>query len=165
MKKRGIRVPKYIHPQGQVHPQNRPKVKILLDNPIEGVTMTQYHVSKGLKVFGKDGITVLDKELCESQMRKVLLPLDQDKMTQQTKRDALQYLLIKAKGCADGRKQQKHTCCNDASSLTVSTAALLLSCVIDTKEKKDVAMLDVPNAFMQADMDGLVDMKIKGSMA
>eukprot|EP00957_Ditylum_brightwellii_P048478 3678444-Ditylum_brightwellii.AAC.1 len=29
----------------------------------------------------------------------------------------------------------------------------------------DVATLDVTNAFMQADMDDLVDVKIKGSMA
>eukprot|EP00957_Ditylum_brightwellii_P193655 14747257-Ditylum_brightwellii.AAC.1 len=36
-----------------------------------------------------------------------------------------------------------------------SAAALLLSCVIDAKEKKDDATLDVPNAFMQADMDDL----------
>eukprot|EP00957_Ditylum_brightwellii_P124420 9482441-Ditylum_brightwellii.AAC.1 len=85
-------------------------------------------------------------------------------MTQQSKRDALQYLMvlskkqcrrIKARGCADRRKQRKHTHRDDASSPTVSTAALLLSCVIDAKEKRDVATLDVPNAFMQADMDDL----------
>eukprot|EP00957_Ditylum_brightwellii_P134922 10287057-Ditylum_brightwellii.AAC.1 len=95
-------------------------------------------------------------------------------MTQQSKRDALRYLVflskkgcgrIKARGYADGRKQQKHTHRDDASSPTVSTAALLLNCVIDAKEKRDVATLDVPNAFMQADMDEPVDMKIKGSMA
>eukprot|EP00957_Ditylum_brightwellii_P116599 8894374-Ditylum_brightwellii.AAC.1 len=65
-------------------------------------------------------------------------------MTQQTKRNALQYLMflskkqcgrIKARGCADGRKQQNHTHRDDASSPTVSTAALLLSCVINAKEK------------------------------
>eukprot|EP00957_Ditylum_brightwellii_P046064 3495178-Ditylum_brightwellii.AAC.1 len=126
--------------------------------------MTQYHVSKGLKVFGKDGFAALDKELCELQMREVVLPLDPDKMTHQTKRDAPQYLMflskkqcgrIKARGCADRRKQQKHTHRDDASSPTVSTAALLLSCVIGTKEKRDVATLDVLNAFMQADMDDL----------
>eukprot|EP00957_Ditylum_brightwellii_P180021 13713520-Ditylum_brightwellii.AAC.1 len=136
--------------------------------------MTQHHVSKGLKVFGKDRFAALDKELRELQMRDVVLPLDPDKTTQQSKRDALQYLMfltkkqcgkIKARGCADGRKQRKHTHRDDASSPTVSTTALLLSCVIDAKEKRDVTTLDVPNAFMQADMDGLVDMKIEGSMA
>eukprot|EP00957_Ditylum_brightwellii_P151234 11515396-Ditylum_brightwellii.AAC.1 len=97
-------------------------------------------------------------------MREVVLPLDPDKMTYQRKRDALQYLMflskkqcgrIKARGCADGRKHQKHTHHDNASLPTVPTAALLLSCVINAKEKRDVATLDVPNAFMQADMDGL----------
>eukprot|EP00957_Ditylum_brightwellii_P120005 9158273-Ditylum_brightwellii.AAC.2 len=41
----------------------------------------------------------------------------------------------------------------------------MLSCVIDAKERRKVATLDVPNAFMQADMDELVNMKIEGSMA
>eukprot|EP00957_Ditylum_brightwellii_P042630 3228412-Ditylum_brightwellii.AAC.1 len=72
---------------------------------------------------------------------------------------------IKARGCADWRKQQKYTHHDDASSPIVSTTALLLSCVINTKEKRDVATLDVLNTFMQVDMDDLVNMKIKGSMA
>eukprot|EP00957_Ditylum_brightwellii_P135852 10362169-Ditylum_brightwellii.AAC.3 len=59
---------------------------------------------------------------------------------------------IKARGCTDGRKQQKHTHRDDASSPTVSTTAPLTSCVIDAKEKRDIAMLDVLNAFMQVDM-------------
>eukprot|EP00957_Ditylum_brightwellii_P133916 10211923-Ditylum_brightwellii.AAC.1 len=169
-----MNVSKYICLQGQVHHQNRPKVKILLENPIEGVTIARYHVSKGLKAFGKDRIAALDKELCELQMRDVVLPLDPDKMTQQFKKDALQYLAfltkkrcsrIKARGCDDGRKQQKHTHCDNTSSPSVSTIALLLNCTIDTKEKRGVTMLDVLNAFMQADMDDLVDMKIEGSMA
>ena len=53
MKKKGINVPEYIQMQGHVHHQNRPRVKLLIDNPVEATTMTQYHVSKGLKVFGK----------------------------------------------------------------------------------------------------------------
>eukprot|EP00957_Ditylum_brightwellii_P172630 13141695-Ditylum_brightwellii.AAC.1 len=89
-----------------------------MDDPVQATTLTQYHVSKGLKVFRKDGFAALDKELRELQMREVVKPLDPDKMTQQSKRDALQYLMflskkrcgrIKARGCADGRKQRKHT--------------------------------------------------------
>eukprot|EP00957_Ditylum_brightwellii_P047874 3636514-Ditylum_brightwellii.AAC.1 len=46
MKKKGIDVPKYIWVQGQIHHQNRPRVKLLVDNPVKGIAMTQYHVSK-----------------------------------------------------------------------------------------------------------------------
>eukprot|EP00957_Ditylum_brightwellii_P163588 12455715-Ditylum_brightwellii.AAC.1 len=90
------------------------------------------------------------------------------------KKESLQYLMflikkqcrrIKGKGFNDGCKQPQNTHCDDASLPTVSTAALMLSCVIDAKENHDAATLDVPNVLMQANMDKLVNMKIEGSMA
>jgi hypothetical protein len=41
----------------------------------------------------------------------------------------------------------------------------MLSCVIDATEKRDVATVDIPGAFMQADMDELVHMRLEGTMA
>eukprot|EP00957_Ditylum_brightwellii_P062518 4744641-Ditylum_brightwellii.AAC.1 len=78
-------------------------------------------------------------------------------MTQQSKRDSLQYLTfltkkqcgrIKGRGCADGRKQCKHTHHDDASSPPIMTSALLLNCVIDAKEQREVTTLDVSNALV-----------------
>jgi hypothetical protein len=48
----------------------------------------------------------------------------------------------------------------------VATESLMLSCIIDAKEKRDVATADIPNAFMQADMEGEeILMKLEGTMA
>ena len=41
----------------------------------------------------------------------------------------------------------------------------MLSCVIDATEQRDVATVDIPGAFMQADMDELVHMRLEGTMA
>eukprot|EP00957_Ditylum_brightwellii_P086486 6580771-Ditylum_brightwellii.AAC.1 len=41
----------------------------------------------------------------------------------------------------------------------------MLLCLIDAMEQCDVATVDIPGAFMQADMDEVVHMKIKGTMA
>ena len=41
----------------------------------------------------------------------------------------------------------------------------MLSSVIDAMEGRDVATVDIPNAFMQADMDDVVHMKLEGKMA
>jgi hypothetical protein len=41
----------------------------------------------------------------------------------------------------------------------------MLSSVIDAKENRDVATVDIPGAFMQADMDDVVHMKLEGTMA
>jgi hypothetical protein len=41
----------------------------------------------------------------------------------------------------------------------------MLSCIIDAKENRFVATEDIPGAFMQADMDEDVYMKLEGTMA
>jgi hypothetical protein len=53
----------------------------------------------------------------------------------------------------------------ETSSPTVATEALMLSCVIDAIEGRDVATCDIPSAFMQSDMKGKVIMKLEGIMA
>jgi hypothetical protein len=47
----------------------------------------------------------------------------------------------------------------------VTTAAVFLTSVIDAMEKREVAVVDIPGAFVQAKMDELVYMKLTGKMA
>jgi hypothetical protein len=53
----------------------------------------------------------------------------------------------------------------ETTSPTVATEALILTCVIDAIEERDVATCDIPGAFMQSDMKGKVIMKLEGVMA
>ena len=46
----------------------------------------------------------------------------------------------------------------------VSTEAVFLTAVIDALESREVAVLDVPGAFMQADIDELVHVRFTGEM-
>ena len=47
----------------------------------------------------------------------------------------------------------------------MATEALLLTCLIDACENRDVATVDVPGAFMQSDMEGPeTHMKFEGKM-
>ena len=41
----------------------------------------------------------------------------------------------------------------------------MLSCVIDAQEMRKTAMVEIPGAFMQADMDNVVHVKFEGVMA
>ena len=72
---------------------------------------------------------------------------------------------IKGWGCVDRRKQRLHTPKDNASSPTVATESVLLSCVIDAKERRDVATADIPGAFMQGDQDETVHMRLEGTLA
>jgi hypothetical protein len=53
----------------------------------------------------------------------------------------------------------------DTSSPTVAIESVFITSVIDAHENQDVATIDVPGAFMQADMDDVVHMKLEGTMA
>ena len=44
------------------------------------------------------------------------------------------------------------------------TESLLLSCVIDAKERRNVITCDVPGAFMQVDIDEVVHVRFEGAM-
>ena len=59
---------------------------------------------------------------------------------------------IKGRGCSDGRKQRKYLTKDDTSAPTVATEALFLTCIINSMEHRKVAAVEIPGAFMQADM-------------
>ena len=59
---------------------------------------------------------------------------------------------VKGHGCADGRPQKVYMSKNECSSPTASLAGLIMTCVIDAYEKRDVATLDIPGAFLQTRM-------------
>ena len=113
------------------------------------------------------------KELKQLHDRQVLEPKDSTVLTGDEKHVALQYLMflkqkqngsIKGQGCADGRKQRAYTSKEDASSLTMAIESVMLTSVIDAKENRDMATIDIPGAFMQADMDDVMHMKLEGKM-
>jgi len=72
---------------------------------------------------------------------------------------------VKGICCADGRPQRDYMMKEENSAPTVSIEALLLSCVIDAMERRDAAIVDIPGAFMQANMDDVVHLKMEGRLA
>jgi hypothetical protein len=56
---------------------------------------------------------------------------------------------LKGRTVAGGNKQRDYISKEDASLPTVATEAMLLSCIIDAEEERDVTVIDVPNTFIQ----------------
>ena len=142
--------------------------------PLAGTMLTQYSVKRGLKEFGEAGADAVVKELQQLHDRGVMTPKMASELSGEEKRGALQYLMflkkkrdgvIKGRGCADGRKQREHLGKEDTTSPTVTTEGLMLSCMIDAKERRDVATADIPGAFMQTDLNEKVHMRLDGAMA
>jgi hypothetical protein len=61
------------------------------------------------------------------------------------------------------RNRDSHSS-KDASLPTVAVELVMLTSVTDAMENCDVATVDIPGAFMQADMDREINGKIGGTM-
>ena len=69
--------------------------------------------------------------------------------------------ITKGHGCADGPKQCLYMTEEENSAPTLLTESPMISCVIDAMENCDVAIVDIPGVFMQANMEGAVYVKLK----
>jgi hypothetical protein len=136
--------------------------------------MTQYSLKKGLRKFQKVGEAAVSKELRQLHMRDTFTPQKVEDLSEIQKRGALESLMflkekrdgsIKGRACADGRKQRETATPGDATSPTVSLEAVLITAAIEAHEERDVAIVDVPGAFLSADMDEEVIMTIRGRLA
>ena len=132
---------------------------------MEEVTLVteQMNWKKGLKVFKQQGKEDLAKEAITKELQQIhdmegFQPVHWYQMTKEERARALNYLMylkekrngiIKGRGCADGRPQRLYTTKMEASSPTVRQASIMLSCMIDAYERRDVATADIPGAFVQ----------------
>jgi Reverse transcriptase (RNA-dependent DNA polymerase) len=133
----------------------------------------QHSMKSGIKQFGDRGTEAVRKELQQLHDRHVLVPMHREQLTALERSRALGYLMflkeksdgsIKGRGCADGRPQRAYIPKEDATSPTVRNESTMLTATIDAYELRDVATVDLPGAFMQADMDDVVHMRLTDVM-
>ena len=71
---------------------------------------------------------------------------------------------IKGRGCADGRKLRNTINKSEATSPTVSIEAVLVTCMVDALEGREVAVIDIPGAYLHAEMDDVVFVRFHGKV-
>jgi hypothetical protein len=67
---------------------------------------------------------------------------------------------IKGQTVAGGNKQRDYISKEDATSPTVAMESVLLTCIINAEEGRDVAVVDIPNVFIQTCIEDKKDMAI-----
>jgi hypothetical protein len=123
-----------------------------------------YSLKSGLKKFGEHGETAATSKMCQLHERAVFHPIRVDDMTQLEKKRAMESLIflvekcdgrVKARTCANGSTQRAYMERDDAASPTAMTESILANHrhTIDAKQKYDVMTADIPNAFVQTDVD------------
>lgn len=113
-------------------------------------------------------------ELQQLHEQGVVEPKSHHELSFAEKKNALKYLMflkqkrcgkIKGRGCADGQPQRDFIVKEDSSAPPMAIESVMLSCIIDAMEDRDIATVDIPSACMQADMDEIIYMKLEGQMA
>ena len=143
---------------------------------VQHMLLSQMGVNKGIKVFGQNFIDTVSKEMQKFNDREVIIPKNPSQLTKEERHRDLTYLMllkdkcdstIKRRGCADGRRQRIYMAKDQTSSPTISNEARFLTLTIDAREGRDVAMCDIPGAFLQTDIpegSDKVHIKIDGAM-
>jgi hypothetical protein len=127
--------------------------------------MTQYSLKWGLKKFKVKAEEAVSKELMQLHMKDTFEPQEVKTLTGDQKKSAIESLIflkekrdgtIKGRTCADGRKQREGSTKSEATSPTValeSVSPCSLPPQLMRFERRDVAIVDVPGAFIKDDMD------------
>jgi hypothetical protein len=71
---------------------------------------------------------------------------------------------IKRRTCADGRKEQEKAKPGAATSPTVTLESVLITSTIEAFEGREVSVVDIPGAYLSADMDEEVIMLLRGRL-
>ena len=138
------------------------------------VLFNQMTATKGLKMFGEGAVAAMFKEYKQLDNMKVFGGRAKSSdLTTDNKRRALRAInlikeqrcrKIKGRTCADGRPQRAYTPREEASSPTIALESLMATLLIDTHEERDVAIFDVPGAYLHAKLpeDKFVLLQIEG---
>ena len=125
---------------------------------VVGMVMAQVSLKAAIKKWGKEAVDSVGKEMKQLHWRNSFKPMHWKSLTADQRKKVLESHIfverkrdgtLKARQVAGGNKQRGYIMKEDASSPTVSTEAVMLTCVIDANENRDVAIVDIPNAFVQ----------------
>jgi len=128
---------------------------------IFGFMMTQMMASQGIRKHGQRAVDALFSEFHQLDDKTVFDPMDASLLSKAQKKAALWAMnLIKEKRsgdlkgrtCANGSQQRTMYTKEETTSPMVSTDALMISLMIDTFERRDVATANVVGAYLNAEM-------------
>ncbi len=145
-----------------------------VEEHIVGVVMTQYMIGQGLKLFQRRGEEAITSELGKLHNMQTFVPVHRSELTDEEHKRAVGSLMflkekrdqsIRGRMVADGRKQRETARKGDAASPTVCVESIFITAAIEAFERRDVATVDLPSAYLHAENDETVHMKLHGRLA
>ena len=137
----------------------------------------QMSLNAGVKKFGDGAIKGMSKELRQMHLRNSFIPKFKKDLTEKQRKNICEAVnlikqkkdgTIKGRCCADGCKQRDYISKEESASPTAATESVILTGVMEAKERRQVITLDVPNAFIQTyleDEDERIILVLRGLAA
>jgi hypothetical protein len=125
---------------------------------VVGMVMAQVSLKAAIKKWGKETVDSVGKEKKQLHWKNSFKPMSWKSLTANQRKKVLeshifvemkQDGILKAQQVVGGNEQRGYMMKEDASSPTVSSEAVMLTCIVDANENRDVAIVDIPNAFVQ----------------
>ena len=122
---------------------------------------TQMNASKGIKLLGERAVAAIFKEYKQLNDLVTIGRVDINTLTHEQRKRALRAVnlikikrcgKVKGKACADGSSHRKYVPREEASSPTLFLEGLMSLLLINSYEGRDVAIFDVPGAYLHADI-------------
>jgi len=130
-----------------------------------GAIMAQhFSLNAGLKKFGVPGEKATTKELTQLHDMVTFIPRDPAKLNRADMLKALSSLMFliekrdgtsKVRACVDGSKQRRDESYNknDYALPTCTNESIMITSAIEAKEGRDVAIIDIPDAYLHNYID------------
>ena len=148
----------------------------LTEHFLGAILVQQYNMKKGLQLFGERAEEATTKELQQIHDFGTYVPQDATLLSREERLKALSSIMfivekrnivVKARKCAVGSKQITFTgyVKSEWISPKVSTDGVIITSTIEAHEGCDVAVIDLPNAFLNADNNEQTLMLLKGKLS
>lgn len=132
------------------------------------------HINKGLKKFGKHASKAGSKEMQQLHDREAIKPVWFHTLMDEEREEIIDSLLLIEEKCnkdlkvrtvARGVQQKNFLKKEEVYSPMLNTTSIFIISRIEANENRVVRVHDVPNVFVQTDIDKKVVMKVKGKKA
>ncbi len=123
-----------------------------------GMIMAQLSMKASIKIWGVEAEYAINKNMKHLHWQDSYKPKHWHGSTKKQKEQVLEFHIfveqkrdgkIKARKVIGGNKQCDYITKEDVRSPTVSAEAVILTCTIDAVEDRDIAVVDISNAFAQ----------------
>lgn len=137
-------------------------------------TGTQVPIKQRLQTFGERRTQAVGKELLQIHLKNTFTPQKFHDLTVEQQIKALETLFflvekrsgdIEGQMVANGWKQRTYIGNLEVTLPTIVSDSVMLTAATKAAEKRDVAVIGLPGAFLSADMDELVHVVLRGELA